>query len=142
MLAEEAQQVKSVCLTNEAPSYEDLLGSWSIALAFLTSVLEEGECSASPLGLFIPRERPPKTGCIGVCVGPRADLDAVEKRQMYCPCRELNPDSLYLLSHLGSEEAQPKTGIQCFENYVRLSVCSQHRLRRISVRNIEVADMS
>jgi hypothetical protein len=48
-------------------------------------------------------------------VGPRAGLDAVEKRETSCPCRESNPDSLvvqsvfrslYRLSYPGSEESR------------------------------------
>jgi hypothetical protein len=35
----------------------------------------------------------PGTHCIGGWVGPRPNLDGVDKRTTCCPCRESNPDS-------------------------------------------------
>jgi hypothetical protein len=54
--------------------------------AFLTSPLGD-EWSASRPGSFNPRKRVRTTHW----VGPRADLDVMEKKKMPCPCRELNP---------------------------------------------------
>jgi hypothetical protein len=34
-----------------------------------------------------------RTQWIGGLVGPRANLDAVEKRNISCPCLELNPNA-------------------------------------------------
>jgi hypothetical protein len=45
--------------------------------AFLTSVLDGGEWSASRPGRFAPTERAPGTHWRGGWVGPRAVLDAV-----------------------------------------------------------------
>jgi hypothetical protein len=57
----------------------------------LTSALDGGEWSASRPGRFTPREKAPGTHWIGDWVGPRAVLDAVVKRKIPSPCRELNP---------------------------------------------------
>jgi hypothetical protein len=56
----------------------------------LTSVLEEGEWSASRPGLFIPRERAASTRWIGGWVGSRASIDTAEKRKIPNPRRESN----------------------------------------------------
>jgi hypothetical protein len=50
---------------------------------FLTSVLAEGEWSASRPGRFTPAERAPGTHSIGGWVDPRAGLDDVEKRKLF-----------------------------------------------------------
>jgi hypothetical protein len=57
----------------------------------LTSTLDGGEWSASRLGHFTPRERPPDNRRIGGWLGPRAVLEAVVKRKIPSPRRELNP---------------------------------------------------
>jgi hypothetical protein len=49
---------------------------------FLTSALVGGEWSASRPGCFTPRERVPSTHWIGGWVGPRTNLDDVEKRKI------------------------------------------------------------
>jgi hypothetical protein len=54
-------------------------GSGGIAPAFLTSALDEGEWSASRPG---PREKTYGTHWVGSLVGPRAGLDAMDKRQI------------------------------------------------------------
>jgi hypothetical protein len=46
---------------------------------FFTSALAEGEWSASHPCRFTPGERAPGTNWTGSWVGPRADLDDVEK---------------------------------------------------------------
>jgi hypothetical protein len=75
-----------------------------IAPPFLTSELDGGEWSASRPGRITPGEKAPGTRWIEVRVGPRADFDAVEKREISRPCRESNPGrpsrspSLYRLS--------------------------------------------
>jgi hypothetical protein len=58
-----------------------------------TSALDGGEWSALRPGRFTPREWAPGTHWIGGWVGPRAGLDAVEKRKILRlpPPRELNP---------------------------------------------------
>jgi hypothetical protein len=57
----------------------------------LISALDWGEWSASRPGRFTPRERAPGAHWIGGCVGPRAVLDAVVKREIPSPRRESNP---------------------------------------------------
>jgi len=47
----------------------------------LTSALDGGEWSASRLGSFTPGVRAPGTHWLGNWVGPRAGLDAVEKKR-------------------------------------------------------------
>jgi len=42
--------------------------------------------------LYAPGKEPPSTHCIGGYVGPRASLDAVEKRKINSPHRVSNPD--------------------------------------------------
>jgi hypothetical protein len=67
----------------------------SLTHVFLTSALNEGEWSVSLLGSFIPRENIPGTYWIGDWVGPRAGLDAVEKRKILpLPGIEPSPPSL------------------------------------------------
>jgi hypothetical protein len=57
---------------------------------------------------FYPRGNSPRNPLIGDWVGPKAGLDAVEKRKISCPCRESDPGrpavspSLYRLSYSGS----------------------------------------
>jgi hypothetical protein len=58
---------------------------------FLTSTLDSSDWSASSIGRFNPEERAPGTNSTGGSVGPRAGLTAVEKRKIFCPCREWNP---------------------------------------------------
>jgi len=83
----------SLCF-NWAPRHEGVLGEWRYSSTHsLTSVLDGGEWSASRPGRFIPKERVPGTHCIGGWVGPRAGLDAVVRRKISSPCRELNPRS-------------------------------------------------
>jgi hypothetical protein len=55
----------------------------------LDPVPDGGEWLASRLGRFIPRERVPDTYWIWGWVGPRAGLDAVVKRKIPSPCRDL-----------------------------------------------------
>jgi hypothetical protein len=52
-----------------------------------------GEWSDSRLGRFTPWEIVPGTHWIGGWVGPRAGLDAMEKRKISFPCWESNPGS-------------------------------------------------
>jgi hypothetical protein len=74
---------------------------------FLNLALVRGEWSASRLRRFNPAEYTPGTHWKVDCVGPRAGMDAVEKRKLFCPSCESNPDlpfrslSLYRLSYLG-----------------------------------------
>jgi hypothetical protein len=56
----------------------------------LTSTLDGDQWSASCLGHFIHREIASGTHWIGSWKGPRADLEAMEKRKAYS-CRESNP---------------------------------------------------
>jgi hypothetical protein len=58
---------------------------------FLTSALVGGEWSASCPGRFTPGERAPRTHSKGGCVGPRAGLDDVEKRNIL-PLPDSNSD--------------------------------------------------
>jgi hypothetical protein len=46
---------------------------------FLTSALDGGELLVSHPGRFTPGERAAGTHCIGGWLGPRADLDNMEK---------------------------------------------------------------
>jgi hypothetical protein len=55
------------------------------------SALAGGEWSASRPGRFTLRERASGTHWLGGWVGPRAVLDAVVKRKIPSPRRELNP---------------------------------------------------
>jgi hypothetical protein len=64
-------------------------GQYYAMKAFLTWELDGGEWSASCSCHFTPRERAPDTHWIGDWVGPRASLDAVEKRNIL-HCQESN----------------------------------------------------
>jgi hypothetical protein len=52
----------------------------------LTSLLDVGEWSALHPNYFTPEEMVPDTHWIGGWVGLGANLDAVEKRKVFCPC--------------------------------------------------------
>jgi hypothetical protein len=82
---------EAVTVPNYAPRHEDVLGVEVYRHSFLTSALEGCEWSVTRPGRFIPRERTPGTPWIGGYVGPRAGLDAVEKRKIHSPHRESNP---------------------------------------------------
>jgi hypothetical protein len=58
---------------------------------FLTAAVDEEEWSASYTARFTAGKRDPVTHLIGGWVGPRANLDAVGKRESPCPCRESKP---------------------------------------------------
>jgi hypothetical protein len=58
---------------------------------FFTSALDAGEWSASRPGRFIPGERAPSTHWITGWMGPRAGLDAVEKKGISFSCQKSNP---------------------------------------------------
>jgi hypothetical protein len=74
--------------------------------AFLTSVLDGNEWSASRPGRFTSKENS-GTHWIGGRVGPRAGLDVVAKIKSFpernpAPVVQLVPYSLYWLSYIGS----------------------------------------
>jgi hypothetical protein len=79
-----------------------------MASPFLTSALVEDEWLASRPQPLYPRKRAIGTHWIGSWVGPRAGLDAMEKRKISFSCRRSNPGrparspSLYRLSYPGS----------------------------------------
>jgi hypothetical protein len=58
------------------------MGVGGVVPPFLTFALDGGEWSASLPCCFTPGERAPSTHWIGGWVGPRAGLDAVEKRKI------------------------------------------------------------
>jgi hypothetical protein len=62
-----------------------------------TSVLDEGECSASRLGRFTPEKKAPCIHCIEGWVGPRAGLDAVVKHPFPLPGIEPRTLNLWIL---------------------------------------------
>jgi hypothetical protein len=77
---------------NWVPFHEGILGEQRYSsMHSLTSALGGGEWSASRPGRFTSRERAPGTRWIGGWVDPRAVLDAVVKRKIPSPRRELNP---------------------------------------------------
>jgi hypothetical protein len=81
-----------MCLIKYASRYEDILGSAVIVPSFLTSALDE-VVSFKPLLLYpppIPPEQFPRTHWKEGWVGPRASLDAVEKRKIF-PLPGINP---------------------------------------------------
>jgi hypothetical protein len=58
------------------------MGEWRYSSTHsLTTALDGGEWSASRPGRFTPRVRAPGIHWIGGLVGPRAGLDAVEKKK-------------------------------------------------------------
>jgi hypothetical protein len=78
-----------------APRHEGVLGGAEVYLhAFLTLALDGGELSAPLPGSFTLRQRVPGTPWLGGWVGPRAVLDAMVKRKIPSPRRELNPRTL------------------------------------------------
>jgi hypothetical protein len=85
---------KVVPVLNLAACHEGVLGEWSYSSTHsLISALDGGGWSASRAGRFTSRERAPDTHWIWGEVGPRAVLDAVLKRKIHSPRRELNPRS-------------------------------------------------
>jgi hypothetical protein len=68
------------------------MGLGNITPPFLTSILDEGEWSASTPGRFTPGEIVPIMHWIRGCLGPRAGLDFMEKRNT-SPLRGIEPQS-------------------------------------------------
>jgi hypothetical protein len=71
----------------------------SVILDLFTRWMWVVSCTPRPL---YTSENSPRYHWIAGCVGPRASLDAVEKRDNSCLCRGLNPGrspSIYGLSH-------------------------------------------
>jgi hypothetical protein len=60
---------------------------------FLMSVLDEDEWSASPYGRFKSRERIPLIFLIGVWMGPRIGMNALERRKRLTPTGNRSPIS-------------------------------------------------
>jgi hypothetical protein len=65
---------------------------------FLPFVLHGYELSGSYADHFTPEERTHSTLLIGYWMGPRANLDAVGKGRMSCPCQESNHGPLIIHS--------------------------------------------
>jgi hypothetical protein len=66
------------------------MANGDIAPPFLTSAIN-GSVQLHAPAASTPGEQPPLPFWIGGWVGPRASLDAVEKRKIL-PCREKNPE--------------------------------------------------
>jgi hypothetical protein len=100
----------SLCLTNEALPHEDVWGSGCID----PHVLDLGTSwrwvvSFMPWPLYPRGKSPPDTHCIGSWMGPRTDLDDVERKIVSLLRLEIRPlgrparsQSLYRLSYCGS----------------------------------------
>jgi hypothetical protein len=71
----------SLCLINYAPCQEGVCGSGDITPPFLTSVLVEVSRQLQVPAALLPGEGAPGTHWIGGWVGPRADLNAMDKRK-------------------------------------------------------------
>jgi hypothetical protein len=65
-----------------------------IAAHILNSALYGGEWLASRPCRFTPGEKAQGTHWIKGWVDLKADLDTVEKRKVFCPFQESNPDTL------------------------------------------------
>jgi hypothetical protein len=74
------------------------MGEWRYSSPFLILELNGGRCSASLPCHFTFGERAQDTHWIGVWVGPRVGLDAVEKRKIL-HCWESNPGLPALACH-------------------------------------------
>jgi hypothetical protein len=70
----------SLCLVNLTTRHEDVWGSGGIAPPFLALWLDGGEWPTSHPFRFTPTERAPDIHWIGGRVGPRAGLDAVNRK--------------------------------------------------------------
>lgn len=64
--------------------------SGGVAHIFVILVLDGGELSALPLRCCTTGERNPLNHRIGGWIGPKANLDIVEKRKISCFCWDLN----------------------------------------------------
>jgi hypothetical protein len=89
------KSVESAFLLSTTPRRR--IGEWSYSYKHSSTLaLEGGEWSASRPGHFTPRERAPGTHWIGGWMGPRAVLDAVVKRKIPSPRREISLLSKHL----------------------------------------------
>ena len=55
----------------------------------------------------LTRVKIPGTNGIGVRVGPRAGLNVLENRKIYCPSRDSNPGLSYLYPRFYTDYAMP-----------------------------------
>jgi hypothetical protein len=76
--------------------HKDIWGSGGVAPSFFTSALDGVEWPVSRLDRFTPGERAPSTHWIEDWLGPRTDLNDMEKRKTY-PCRGSNLGRIDLL---------------------------------------------
>jgi hypothetical protein len=94
--------------------------------------------SVTPRPRFTPGERNPSTDRIGGWVGPRAGLDAGDRRKILCPCRGSNPDrpacsqTLYWLSYHGSSSSSiinntNLANLQIHRHDIHVLECSIHK---------------
>jgi hypothetical protein len=84
---------------NYALCHKDIWVSLGIVPPFLTSALDGGEWLVLRHGRFVTREIAHATHWLGGWVGPRAGLDAVERRRIFNPGRLACSLSLYRLSY-------------------------------------------
>jgi hypothetical protein len=82
---------------HQASHHKEVWGSGSIVPSFLSLTLDGGEWLASHPGRFASEERSPSTHGIVVWLGPRANMDAMEKKITYFR-RESNPGSSVIQS--------------------------------------------
>jgi len=61
--------------------------------SFLTSTVNGGEWSASRPGRFVPEKTAPNILGVGDSLGFRVGLDALDKRNIFCPLLEFNHES-------------------------------------------------
>jgi hypothetical protein len=95
-----------LCLITKPPRHEDVRRYNSTI--FYTATKWRLMISFTTRSLCLPWKYPPTTHQIGGWVGPRANLDVGERRNISCPNREYNfghparSQSLYRLSYPGS----------------------------------------
>jgi hypothetical protein len=86
----------------------------------LTSALDEVEWSALLPGRFTPGEKAPGTNCIGDWVGPRDDLDVMEKTKIPTPAGNRSP-AVQLVACRYTDWVIPTLMIDLGFNYKKVS---------------------
>jgi hypothetical protein len=134
------RSLKTYPLRNKAPHHEGVWENGVIPPCILNFCTRWRWVVSFTPRLLYPGKRSHVTNCIGVWVGPKVSLNAVEKRKIPCSCQESNPCRLSR-SHVAILIKLSRLTLRC---NTRLNFCVWYRevylnrpqVRRIYTRNL------